>query len=507
MEATYQREIGPGTQMLESHGEYHLPDYAGDIKKMLCSSARIVPTGKFFGGEEVQFAGSVHYDFWYLDSENTLTHEAFSADYEFSCPRGNAADGAIETSVSHFTLRPSGPRRVSAKATLEGRVTLREVAEYICEADEGARLHKRLAEIEVGERIFSSPKEREFAERIPLPSALSDTETEILFSEANVQIESAEAQDGEVLLRGCTVFCAVVSVGGLAPIRLCERYPFDERVALEECTADMAVAVSGFVTSLTAELADTPERAITFHAICEFACTAERNKLLSVVRDAFCEHGVTTAEEELLACEAFGGVKNLQRKVELHLPMEGENDHADGVFYLTATLKNVLCTPQQKELVLSAEAEITALVYTLAEDGAITYGARKATAPITASLPPIATALTGGTYEAAAEVYACEGFIEDGDLAVTLDLLLVEKCTARREIACVRRVQSEPYGKENFVPSCTLCFPADSDSLWTVAKRYAVSPAALAAQNRIQSGVDSDDEKLPSHILVYCRNN
>ena len=506
-EAIYQREVGPGAQIFESHGEYHLPDYAGDIKKMLGSSARIVPTGKFFGGEEVQFAGSVHYDFWYLDSENTLTHEAFSTDYEFSCPRGNAQDGAIEASVSHFALRPSGPRRVNAKATVEGRITLREGAAYLCEADEGARLHKRLAEIEVGKRIFSSPKEREFAQSLPLPAALADAEAQILFYEASVQIESAEAQDGEVLLRGCIVFCAVASISALAPIRLCERYPFEERVALEECTPQMAAWASGYLTSLTAELSDAPDRALTFHAICEFACAAEGNTPLSVVRDAFCEHGVTASEEQTLAYEVFGGTKNLQRRLDLRVPLECEGERIDGVFYAAATLKNASCAPKDREPVFSADAEITALVYTLAEDGMPAYGARKVSAPLSVALPQIAAELAGGEYAVAADAYVCDCFIEDGALMVSLDMLFVEKCTAHREIVCVRRVRSEPYAKEGFVPTCTLCFPTEGDSLWTVAKRYAVSPTVLAAQNHISDNADDDGENLPSPMLVYTRNN
>ena len=506
-EAIYQREVGPGTQIFESHGEYHLPDYAGDIKKMLCSSARIVPTGKFFGGEEVQFAGSVHYDFWYLDSENTLTHEAFSTDYEFSCPRGNAQDGAIEASVSHFALRPSGPRRVSAKAAVEGRITLREGAAYLCEADEGARLHKRLAEIEVGERIFSSPKEREFAESIPLPAALADAEAQLLFYEASVQIESAEAQDGEVLLRGSTVFCAVISVSGLAPIRLCERYPFEERVPLEKCAPQMAARASGYLTSLTAELTDAPDRALTFHAICEFACTAEGNKPLSVVRDAFLEHGVTAAEEQTLAYEVFGGTKNLRHRLDLRVPLACEGERIDGAFHATAVLKNASCAVKDRELLFSADAEITALVYTLAEDGTPAYGARRVSAPLSISLPADAAELAGGEYAVAADAYVCDVFAEDGTLSVSLDLLFVEKRAARCEIACVRRVRSEPYEGEDHAPTCTLCFPTVEDSLWTVAKRYAVSPAALAAQNHISDSIDGDGEKLPSPMLVYARNN
>ncbi len=507
MEETYQREVGSAARILESHGEYHLPDYAGDIKKMLCSSARIVPTGKFFGGEEVQFAGSVHYDFWYLDSENTLTHEGFSTDYEFSCPRGNATDGGITVTVAQFSLRPSGPRRVSAKASLEGAISLREGAVYTCEAEEGVRLHKRCTEIEMGHRIFSSPREREFAERIPLPAALAEQEAEILFSEANLQIESAEAHDGEILLRGSIVFSAIVSVRALAPMRLRERYPFEERIPCEECEADMAVAVAkGFVTSLTATVQVVRERAIAFDAICEFDCVAEKNKTLSVVRDAFAEHAETSLETEKLQYEVFGGARVLRKNIDLRMPPEREQIGADGVFYASAVLKNATCTPRERELDFSAEAEITALVYTLAEGGAITYGARKASAPISFSVPKLECDLADADCVLEASAYVFDCFAEDGDLLASIDLQLAQKCHTQRELDCVHRVHSAPRTEEGFVPSCTLCFPTEADSLWSLAKRYAVSPADLARQNHISDDEEGFDLKLPSPMLIQCRN-
>ena len=69
MEVTYQKECG-GRILAECHGEHHLPDYLGDMKKVLSTSARVVPAGKFIGGEEVQFGGAVVFDVWYLDAEN-----------------------------------------------------------------------------------------------------------------------------------------------------------------------------------------------------------------------------------------------------------------------------------------------------------------------------------------------------------------------------------------------------------------------------------------------------
>ena len=57
----------------ESGCEYILPDYMGDIKKILMSSARVVPSGKLAGGGNVEASGVVEYEILYADSEGKLT--------------------------------------------------------------------------------------------------------------------------------------------------------------------------------------------------------------------------------------------------------------------------------------------------------------------------------------------------------------------------------------------------------------------------------------------------
>ena len=56
-----------GAVYSESVGEYALPDYNTDIKKILLTDARAVPSGVFSGGDTVDCAGIVNYKMVYLD--------------------------------------------------------------------------------------------------------------------------------------------------------------------------------------------------------------------------------------------------------------------------------------------------------------------------------------------------------------------------------------------------------------------------------------------------------
>ena len=66
----------------ESTGEYSLPDYNGDVKKVLLVKAKAFPSGKFAGDDSLEFSGTVGYEVVYVDADNTVTHAEFSTDYD-----------------------------------------------------------------------------------------------------------------------------------------------------------------------------------------------------------------------------------------------------------------------------------------------------------------------------------------------------------------------------------------------------------------------------------------
>ena len=504
MEVVYQKECG-GIFLSECHGEHHLPDYLGDMKKVLSSSARVVPAGKFIGGEEVQFGGSVAFDIWYLDSESRLSHESFNIDYEFSCPSGGeAVDGAAAVSVSSFTLRPIGPRRISAKATLQASVCLRKSATYVCENEgDAAALHTATRDLSVGHRRFSSPMEREYGEKLAVPAAYAGAE--ILHSGGCLHIERAVAQDGAVLACGHYAVFAILCMEGLPPLRLSESFPVEESVEMESCAADMNATANGFFTSLTCSLQEGEEPAITFHGICEFSAEAERNEQISVVEDAFLESG-GTCESETLEYDTFFSASTMCRAAELVLPLsEGEGSVADGVFHTTALLKNLSHTFSQNEIQFTAEAEICALGYAVSEDGETHYASRRCSAPISLALPLDAPMPEGGKLWMDATVGMCEGRVEEDRLYVSLVICFCIRGGEERQIECVRRICPTNAEKGIFVPTYTVYYPSAQDTLWSVAKRYGVSPASIAACNHLSAAASGTGEHLPVSLLIDRR--
>ena len=106
----------------ESVADYSLPDYLGDVRKILFTDAALRPSGRFAGGDEVEFSGVVVYNVVYLDADNNLSSVEFTSDYDYSvkCSAENYKDSISNTRVSNYAVRLMGPRKMSARASLVG---------------------------------------------------------------------------------------------------------------------------------------------------------------------------------------------------------------------------------------------------------------------------------------------------------------------------------------------------------------------------------------------------
>ena len=121
----------------ESVGEYSLPDYNTDVKKLLTVKTKVFPTGKFVGEDTLEFSGTVGYEVVYLDAENNVTHAELSTDYEAALKISSESyvDSDVSTVVSACNVRLIGPRKLSVKCSLDSDVNICERRGYVIDGD------------------------------------------------------------------------------------------------------------------------------------------------------------------------------------------------------------------------------------------------------------------------------------------------------------------------------------------------------------------------------------
>ena len=120
----------PAILRSESAGDYTLPDYNTDVKRVLETKVEIVDSGCFVNGDDVDISGSVSYEVLYLDSENELASCSFTTDFDTSVKSdGEAMVGCSAMArVDGYSVRLVGPRRFSVKAQVVTEIKISERA-------------------------------------------------------------------------------------------------------------------------------------------------------------------------------------------------------------------------------------------------------------------------------------------------------------------------------------------------------------------------------------------
>ena len=181
----------------DTSADYSLPDYNGDIKRVLYTSAEVSPASRFNEGDSINASGIVTYDIIYLNSDNEIDHITFSSDYDVSARlhSENIRGSDIETRISGYSHRLFGPRRINMKASLTSEVRATEAMTLdteITESEEGDTecIMKNLS---IATAVFAHSREREYAECVTKAEGVMADEVEIIHSAAKCAFEIGRA--------------------------------------------------------------------------------------------------------------------------------------------------------------------------------------------------------------------------------------------------------------------------------------------------------------------------
>ena len=212
--------------------DYPLPDYLGDVKKILKYSAEVVPTDKYLGTKDASFLYQICFKVVYLDSEDVLTEARFSADFEHSERlERECIDASADAKAESVSIRLQGPRKICAKAQMTTEV-------YIIEALPlptlvyNDTIEKDLCYANIYSVEYLECAEREFAERIAALADISCEDAEVIKEGAAAYVESVVSEGGGICVKGYVVGTALIrSEDGV--IRAEKKIPFEENLSTD----------------------------------------------------------------------------------------------------------------------------------------------------------------------------------------------------------------------------------------------------------------------------------
>lgn len=359
--------------------DYVLPDYLGEVRKILMTEARVIPLPAYMSGDDAKTLGTVNFKMVYMDSENRISCAEFSEDYEMSESVGD--DGLCATSsstrIDGYSMRLLGPRKISAKARVEARLmsVFEEENTLGGNAFEEGEVELATESAAVACKLIGDSAEREYADELGfIEGAISD-EVEIPYSSVETAVHEMRICEGEVLVSGEHLVSALVKCGDEPIYQLRRSIPFAESLVLVDACEDMYPSVEACVTSLKISPNPTDTgTSITASLITEYMPSAVGNREITIVTDGYMkdreveiERGVLELDELILSgtfcdkAEASRGVE------ELSLPGCRE------IFSVSADGGVKSVDISDKSIKILSEIRISAIACEVNEDMSLSY--------------------------------------------------------------------------------------------------------------------------------------
>ncbi len=485
----------------ESSTEYILPDYLGDVRKILFTSASARPAGNFLGNDRVECSGILVYDMIYLDAEDNISSVQFTSDYDYDVryPAENCRDAIVDTEVSAYSIRLAGPRKISARASVTGSVRLTvdeklEISGDCIGVREDVELATLRMSIERGE--LSSVTERECAEAIArLDSAIAE-EVSVIYSDARATADSVEYTDGAVTVKGKLRMSAVIKNGENDVFPAEKLMNFEESVPFEKGEEDMKFTPEITLTSLKASVNPCEDGCeVVLSSIMELSVLGEKNDKKEIITDGYLKSCASSNQYEELCWSELIDTVNAKGNHSASIP---RSDITAGklreILFLTAEPRVESVIKDIDGVKILGDVKYSGVASELDEEGSIGYTMVKFSSPFATNVNINCQNPDKLTFEAKVTAHGASASIDADNLyaACVLEssVIFCEEKKARI-LSSMSAVENEPY--ESCSSKITVYFPTADDTLFSVARRFHTSALKVAADNSLGEAVMSQD--------------
>ncbi len=481
----------------ESTLEYSLPDYMGDVKKILTVSASAVPSGKFISDGSAEFSGIVVYDVLYSDAEGKLTHLAASSDYDVSVPidPDTYKDSMAEPRVSNLSVRLTGPRKLIIKTAVSNSIKTSE-------SDETDPVGNVFADsfspecarkvIKRAESVFGASSEREYAESAERLNGISADDIEILATSGAVRITESTPEDGGVLVKGELIITSILRTSEQPAFVIRKSIPFEERIAIDGILPDMQTVADGYITSATTGISEDADGCdITVNAIAEFYCEASENRECEVLADVYLTSRDTNAVYEdykytTLVCGD---------KCETALTSSVKRADIDctdtrNILTLVCDLRQLTAERKNGGFEIKGDAAYSGVACEMNDENEPVYSQIKFTSPVSIFVSLGREVPEGAKIDYTVSVISNEALLDSENLSVKSMLKIGYKISEENTVHRVKECNTVgDIEYKECASVITVYYPEADESLFEIAKRYHTTGAKIALDNALSESV------------------
>lgn len=479
----------------ECSAEYVLPDYKGDVKRILHTEASVLPSGSFRDADEAEMAGIAVFDILYLDAENNLTSVSFSADYSLKVPvKEELCDVFADFTAENASVRLPGPRKMMARCAVKGNVRMISETAALSEGNAlGAEYSPEVCTcpIESVRSVRGRIDGREFAEEFFTASGVALDELEVIARRAEARVNSALCEDGAVRVSGeISVFSLIKTAQ--ATFNKEKRIPFEECVQAADVRADMQAVAMATVSSLECRAEPTDDGVrVNVAVILDVDVEAFGNECAEIVCDAFSPLSEVNNEYEFTSYDEFVDSKSKSVKVSYQIPKEETDaECASDIVYLSASAKCDSVKLDEHAVTVSGEVRYGAVAREVYDDGTPTYTSLKFSVPFAESISFGLPIPAGASLECNVKSYDAKLTPNENTFYAEADVCIGVSAFCER--TATRLVKSEAVGEpmaSRAANVISVYYPEEDETLFEVAKRFKTSAMKIASDNALSAEV------------------
>lgn len=486
-EIRLERDSDPGMICGEAGGDYTLPDYLAEVRRVLRADCSPVPAGQYASGGQTSAGGEAVFHLLYTDPDGNLAAAPLTGSYEVTFPSGDGVSLMAEPEAEGITCRPQSARKVTLKTGICMHPTVVETEVLPAEPHpEGAgEIACLRTNIHTAQTTPFSSSDIRVSESVKAEAgAVPLTVT------GNLLVRECRPERGGVRVRGDVWLSALCRGADGMPQSLRTKIPLEEFIPADGVTPDDSAVAWGSCRNLSLTSSGDAGISMTFDTLVDIWGIAVSSGEASPVTDMYatgCALHVTTRP---VTSRWYPAAVCANFSVD-----GGEDYRCDGevrVVDAAGTAKATDCRAEGNDAVLDGEIRVSCILHS-DENG---YTPESFPVPFRVRIPlrqPLdASAKMRVTVRClAADCRAIAGRITaDCEIAVTLVATQTDTCEA---VVAAEAQQddtvSHPAGEMIAV------YLRDGDTLWGIGKRYHVPLSQLIRDNNLpQDAAERPDD-------------
>lgn len=482
-------------------GDFTLPDYQPEIKRLLKVNAKVLPPSKYIGDSEGEFSGAIDYYVHYIGSDNQIYCAPVSAEYKTSVPMDKNELTLVNMTADSEIIpesvggRVTSPRKLNIKCRLKTRARMYgDMPLDMGFMNMGGENQVLVDGKRITRRMFAQSEMIHLCDEIIQGK---DSDTRVVSADGHVLIGEVGAGAGAVNVKGelyLKLLMCRESDG--VPYTTLRRLPFSETVMTEGADANSHANAKGSVCEMSISVEDD-RIGIDVGIILEVS--ACKNEVVKYVKDMYSTTHKTECEYRKIPtlCNGRAFNANFTQSDAMTLEEAGLSPE-----HKIIDICGVACP--ESSLLEGARWVFTGKSkYSIIAEKDGEYSNFELEMPYRYSVEAKAGDDSDSYASATAEIISIRPRLDGERIGIDGEVMLagVISCPDKTVM-----LDSVSFGEEieRARGEYIICYPSSNDSLWSIAKRYGKTVNSLCRTNKVKSGEVSDSRATLDgvHFLV-----